>query len=39
VTREDMGRLIEAAAEHLTGRPAEPAPPSSGVRRPRRPVR
>ncbi|HEY0093692.1 MAG TPA: hypothetical protein VGB96_05180 [Archangium sp.] len=41
MTREDMGRLLEAAAEHLTARFPEspPPPPPPGARRPRRPPR
>ncbi|WP_395851303.1 hypothetical protein [Cystobacter fuscus] len=41
MTREDMGRLLEAAAEHLTALPPEspPPPPPPGVRRHRRPPR
>ncbi|HEX8537378.1 MAG TPA: hypothetical protein VF664_07920 [Cystobacter sp.] len=40
MTREDMGRLLEAAAEHLTARPTSPSPPPPpGARRPRRPPR
>jgi ribonuclease HI len=38
MTREEMGRLLEAAAHHLTEAPAEPdaPPPDSVPRRPRR---
>ena len=39
LTREDMGRLIEAAAERLTAPPPEPplaGEPASRSRRPRR---
>ncbi|MET0403101.1 MAG: hypothetical protein ABW123_11895 [Cystobacter sp.] len=38
MTREEMGRLLEAAAHHLTEAPPEPIspPPDSGPRRPRR---
>ncbi|ATB42499.1 hypothetical protein CYFUS_007977 [Cystobacter fuscus] len=41
MTREDMGRLLEAAAEHLTALPPEspPPPPPPGARRHRRPPR
>ncbi|EPX63127.1 hypothetical protein D187_006537 [Cystobacter fuscus DSM 2262] len=41
MTREDMGRLLEAAAEHLTALSLEPPPPPPppGVRRHRRPPR